>query len=159
MHHFQKKLIRENSKNSKKIIVLILRILVLQADSRWAWIDGVQQLKFVLKILIGFLMHSLCSLSLSRNWNIPKVLSIFRREALVLNSAYAWMSQVNTDLIWRYTTQRHCLRASIKYQWPKSNWSRIYSWWSNSQNKKNFIWCMSKYVGTLTDNYKQGGAF
>ena len=83
--------------------------------------------------------------------------TIFRREALVLNSTYAWMSQVNTDLICRYTTQRHCLRASIKYQWPKSNWSRIYSWWSNSQNKKNLIWRMSKYVGTLTDNYKQGG--
>ena len=81
--------------------------------------------------------------------------TIFRREALVLNSAYAWMSQVNTDLIWRYTTQRHCLRASIKYQWPKSNWSRIYSWCLKSENN-DLIWCMEKNAGTLTDNYKKG---
>ena len=69
--------------------------------------------------------------------------TIFRRAALVLNSVYTWTSQINADLIRRYTRQKHCLRASIKYQWPKSNWSRIYSWSSKSENN-DLIWCMEK---------------
>ena len=51
--------------------------------------------------------------------------TILRRTASVLNSVCTWTSQINADLICRYTRQRHCLRASIKYQWPKSNWSRL----------------------------------
>ena len=81
--------------------------------------------------------------------------TIFRGAALVSNSVYTWMSQINADLIWRYTWQWDCLRASIKYQWPKSNWSRIYSWCLKSENN-DLIWCMEKNAGTLTDNYKKG---
>ena len=82
--------------------------------------------------------------------------TIFRRAALVLNSVYSWTSQINADLIRRYTRQWDCLRASIKYQWPKSNWSRIYSWCLKSENN-DLIWCMEKKMrGLLLTVTKKG---
>ena len=39
--------------------------------------------------------------------------TIFRRAALVLNSVYTWTSQINADLIRRYTRQKHCLTKSF----------------------------------------------